>query len=148
MMSDSFAWRWSAVVLVSLSIAASYFFYDAVSPLKMNLMKELGWSNTDFGNFTGAYAWPNVFLLMAIFGGVIADSSASASRARLLQPHAGGHRPDVVRRDRILQLGRRRLRLLRFLPHRLGPLVQGDVAGLLPVRTRSRDVHRRVSRSS
>ena len=33
----------------------------------------LGWSGDDYGKFTSAYGWFNVFLLMLIFGGMILD---------------------------------------------------------------------------
>jgi MFS family permease len=33
----------------------------------------LGWSSADYGQFRSAYAWPNVFLFMAVIGGMIAD---------------------------------------------------------------------------
>ena len=32
-----------------------------------------GWSSLDYGFFTSAYGWFNVFLLMLIFGGMILD---------------------------------------------------------------------------
>ena len=37
------------------------------------LEQELSWTSTDFGMFTSAYGWFNVFLLMLIFGGMILD---------------------------------------------------------------------------
>jgi MFS family permease len=72
-MSESAGKRWAVVILVSISIATCYYFYDAVSPLKESLTTELGWDSTDYGTFNAAYSWPNVFLLMAVIGGVIAD---------------------------------------------------------------------------
>jgi MFS family permease len=72
-MDESAAWRWGVVLLVSISIATCYYFYDAISPLKGTLTEELGWDSGDYGQFRSAYSWPNVFLLMAVVGGIIAD---------------------------------------------------------------------------
>jgi MFS family permease len=72
-MADSWLWRWGVVLLVSVTIATCYYFYDAVSPLKGTLTEELGWDSADFGQFNAAYSIPNVFLLMAVIGGIIAD---------------------------------------------------------------------------
>ena len=72
-MADSSLQRWGVVILVSVTIATCYYFYDAISPLKGTLTEELGWSSADYGQFRAAYSWPNVFLFMAVIGGVIAD---------------------------------------------------------------------------
>jgi nitrate/nitrite transporter NarK len=44
-----------------------------MAPLKPMLEKELLWNSADYGFFTSAYGWFNVFLLMLIFGGIILD---------------------------------------------------------------------------
>jgi MFS family permease len=72
-MSDSALNRWGVVILVSVTIATCYYFYDAISPLKGTLTEELGWTSADYGQFRAAYSWPNVFLFMAVIGGMIAD---------------------------------------------------------------------------
>jgi MFS family permease len=72
-MADSALKRWGVVLLVSITIATCYYLYDAISPLKGTLTEELGWTSTDYGQFRSAYSWPNVFLLMAVVGGIIAD---------------------------------------------------------------------------
>jgi MFS family permease len=72
-MSESAAWRWGTLILISVTIATCYYFYDAISPLKGVLTEELGWTSSDYGTFRSAYAWPNVFLLMAVIGGIVAD---------------------------------------------------------------------------
>jgi len=41
------------------------------------LEKELLWNSTEYGFFTSAYGWFNVFLLMLIFGGIILDKKGS-----------------------------------------------------------------------
>ena len=50
-----------------------YFLTDVMSPMKPMLEKELLWDSLDYGFFTSAYGWFNVFLLMLIFGGIILD---------------------------------------------------------------------------
>jgi MFS family permease len=51
----------------------NYYFYDALSPLKDLMQTNLGFSSTDYGLFMSAYSVPNVFLLMAVLGGIILD---------------------------------------------------------------------------
>jgi len=70
---ESAAWRWGVVLLVSITVASCYYFYDAISPLKNTLTEQLGWDSGDYGQFRAAYSWPNVFLLMAVVGGIITD---------------------------------------------------------------------------
>lgn len=72
-MSDSAAVRWSILMLISFVMAANYYFYDALSPLKQLMGEKLGFSSSDYGFFVAAYSFPNVFLLMAVLGGIIAD---------------------------------------------------------------------------
>jgi len=72
-MADSGWRRWGVVILTGVTIATCYYFYDAISPLKGTLTEELGWSSADYGQFRSAYSWPNVFLFMAVIGGMIAD---------------------------------------------------------------------------
>jgi len=70
---DSKAARWSALGIISITMFAGYFLTDVMSPLKPMLESEFGWSSTNYGIFTSAYGWLNVFLLMLIFGGIILD---------------------------------------------------------------------------
>ena len=72
-MRDSAAVRWSILLLVSFVMAANYYFYDALSPLKSILEEHLNFTSTDFGIVVGFYAFPNTFLLMAVLGGIILD---------------------------------------------------------------------------
>jgi MFS family permease len=65
--------RWLVLILVSISMAANYYFYDALSPLKQYMGEQLGFSSADFGRFISAYSFPNVFLAMAVLGGIITD---------------------------------------------------------------------------
>jgi MFS family permease len=70
---DSTFMRWAVLVLASSVMFMNYYFYDAPNTLKDLLEKQLGWSSTDYGFFNSAYSVPNVFLLMAVLGGIILD---------------------------------------------------------------------------
>lgn len=70
---ESKAARWAVLLVISYVMAANYYFYDALSPLKSILQEKLNFSSEDYGWVQGFYAFPNTFLLMAIFGGIILD---------------------------------------------------------------------------
>ncbi len=72
-LSDSKAARWTALAIVAFTMLCGYFLTEVMSPLKPMLEEELAWTSTDFGIFTSAYGWFNVFFLMLIFGGMILD---------------------------------------------------------------------------
>ncbi|MBN1414777.1 MAG: MFS transporter [Bacteroidales bacterium] len=65
--------RWGVLFLISFVMAANYYFYDALSPLKQKMGEMLGFTSSDYGFFIAAYSIPNVFLLMAVLGGMITD---------------------------------------------------------------------------
>ena len=65
--------RWIILFVISIVMAANYYFYDALSPLQSLLREHLGLSNTAYGFLVSAYSIPNVFLLMAVIGGIILD---------------------------------------------------------------------------
>lgn len=70
---DSKKVRWTALVIVSLSMFGAYYFNYALSPVKPMLESILGWNSSDFGIYTSSYTWFNVFLFMLIFSGIILD---------------------------------------------------------------------------
>lgn len=70
---DSKTARWSALAVVSFTMLCGYFLNDVMAPLKPMLEKELLWNSTEYGIFTSAYGWFNVFLVMLILGGIILD---------------------------------------------------------------------------
>ena len=72
-LSDSAAARWSALFIVAFTMMAAYYVNDVMAPLKTMLENEIGWTSGEFGFFTGAYSFLNVFLLMLIWGGLILD---------------------------------------------------------------------------
>ena len=70
---DSAAARWTALGIVSLTMFAGYYITDVMAPLKGLLEQQLSWNSAEYGFFTSAYGWFNVFLVMLIIGGVILD---------------------------------------------------------------------------
>ena len=79
-LSDSASARWTALLIVSVTMMFGYFFTDVMSPLEplLTAAKEdgglgLGWSSDEYGFFSGAYGYFNVFLLLLFFGGIILD---------------------------------------------------------------------------
>lgn len=70
---DSKVARWSALAIVAFTMLTGYYLTDAMAPLKGLLEGQLQWNSADFGFFTSAYGWFNVFLLMLIVGGIILD---------------------------------------------------------------------------
>lgn len=70
---DSKSARWTALIIVSLSMFGAYYFNYALSPVKPMLESILGWNSSDFGIYTSSYTWFNVFLFMLIFSGIILD---------------------------------------------------------------------------
>lgn len=65
--------RWSALFIVAFTMMAAYYVNDVMAPLKSMLEGQLHWTSGEFGFFTGAYSFLNVFLLMLIWGGLILD---------------------------------------------------------------------------
>ncbi|MBE2188913.1 MAG: MFS transporter [Candidatus Kapabacteria bacterium] len=73
LISDSKAARWTALVVVAFTMFAGYYLADVMAPLKGLLENELSWSSSEYGFFTSAYGWFNVFLFFLIIGGIILD---------------------------------------------------------------------------
>lgn len=65
--------RWSVLFLLSFIMAANYYFYDALSPLKAAMQTRLGFSNQQYGFLQATYSLSNVFLFMAVIGGILLD---------------------------------------------------------------------------
>src|SRR6056297_1098497 len=72
-LKDSPFARWLVLLLTSAVMFFNYYFYDALSPLKDLMQENLGFSSSDYGTFISAYSVPNVFLAMAVLGGIILD---------------------------------------------------------------------------
>ena len=74
-LSNSKKARWTALILVSVTMMLGYFFTDVMSPLEPLLTEArglteaqggtgfgLGWTSDEYGFFSGAYGYFNVFL--------------------------------------------------------------------------------------
>ena len=77
-LNDSWGMCWGALAIVAFTMMAAYYVNDVVAPLKSMLEASpsengLGWTSSDFGIYTGAYSFLNVFCLMLIWGGLILD---------------------------------------------------------------------------
>jgi len=72
-LSDSKAYRWAAMILVSFTVMCSCFVYDLAAPLQGMLQQTFGWSTTEYGIFSSSGAFFNVFFLALIFGGIFLD---------------------------------------------------------------------------
>ena len=77
-LSDSATARWTALLVVSITMMMGYFLTDVMAPLE-NMLEApaseggLGWPSSDYGVFSGAYGFINVFLFMLFLGGIILD---------------------------------------------------------------------------
>lgn len=65
--------RWLAMGLLAFTMFSGYFVADVASPLKPLIEQELGWTSSEYGLYTSAYGWFNVFLGMIVIGGIILD---------------------------------------------------------------------------
>ena len=77
-LSDSPVARWTVLFIVATAMMMGYFVNDVMSPLEALLEMPrseggLGWTSTDYGFFSGAGSFINVFLLMLFFSGIILD---------------------------------------------------------------------------
>ena len=77
-LNDSPAARWTVLIIVATAMMMGYFVNDVMSPLETMLEAPrseggLGWSPSDYGFFSGAGSFINVFLLMLFFSGLILD---------------------------------------------------------------------------
>jgi MFS family permease len=64
-------YRWMLLLLVSISIGASYYVFDSISTLKSILQLQLNISSGDYGTIVAFYAFPN--LILVLIGGIIVD---------------------------------------------------------------------------
>ena len=70
--------RWTVLFIVATAMMMGYFVNDVMSPLETLLEQPrseggLGWTPSDYGFFSGAGSFINVFLLMLFFSGIILD---------------------------------------------------------------------------
>lgn len=77
-LNDSPVARWTVLFIVATAMMMGYFVNDVMSPLETLLEMPrsqggLGWTPSDYGFFSGAGSFINVFLLMLFFSGIILD---------------------------------------------------------------------------
>jgi predicted MFS family arabinose efflux permease len=70
---DSSVARWTALAIVAFTMLCGYYLADVMAPLKGLLEQQLSWNSEEYGFFTSAYGWFNVFLFFLIIGGIILD---------------------------------------------------------------------------
>ena len=71
--SDSAAWRWTALVLLASAMFFGYIFMDILSPLQELLQNTRGWDPVAYGHYAGSETFLNVFVFFLIFAGIILD---------------------------------------------------------------------------
>ena len=77
-LNDSPIARWTVLFIVATAMMMGYFVNDVMSPLETLLelprsQGGLGWTPSNYGFFSGAGSFINVFLLMLFFSGLILD---------------------------------------------------------------------------
>lgn len=77
-LNDDATVRWAAILIVAFTMMCGYFITDVMAPLEVMITTPvadggLGWTSSEYGFFSGAYGYINVFLLMLFFGGIILD---------------------------------------------------------------------------
>ena len=72
-MRESAVLRWTALVLIALTMFFAYMFVDVLSPLQTMLETQCGWSADTYGTFASSEYFLNVFVFFLIFAGVILD---------------------------------------------------------------------------
>ena len=77
-LNDSPVARWTVLFIVATAMMMGYFVNDVMSPLETLLEMPrsqggLGWTPSEYGFFSGAGSFINVFLLMLFFSGLILD---------------------------------------------------------------------------
>ena len=78
LLNDSPTARWTVLFIVATAMMMGYFVNDVMSPLETLLEMPrseggLGWTPANYGFFSGAGSFINVFLLMLFFSGIILD---------------------------------------------------------------------------
>ena len=73
MLNDSFAARWTALILVASMMFFAYMFVDVLSPLSTLLETTKGWTAENYGTFCSSEYFLNVFAFFLIFAGIISN---------------------------------------------------------------------------
>lgn len=70
---DSSKARWTALIILSFTMFAGYWFTEVISPLKSIIERTYGWDSADYGWVTSSYGLFNVFFMMLIIVGILLD---------------------------------------------------------------------------
>lgn len=70
---DSAVARWTALILLAITMFFAYMFIDVLAPLSTMLETSLKWSPDTFGAVAGSEYFLNVFAAFLIFAGIILD---------------------------------------------------------------------------
>ena len=65
------AWRWAALIAISVAMFGNYYVYDSVAPVADLLERQLGFTDTQLGTLNAIYSLPNI--IMVLIGGIIVD---------------------------------------------------------------------------
>src|SRR5262245_57498950 len=65
------AWRWAALIAISVALFGNYYVYDAIAPVADLLQKQLGFTDTQLGTLNAIYSLPNI--VMVLVRGIIVD---------------------------------------------------------------------------
>ena len=71
-LNDSFAARWTALILIALAMFFAYMFVDVMSPLQSLIESSRGWDSSVFGTYAASEYMLNVFGFL-ILAGIILD---------------------------------------------------------------------------
>jgi MFS family permease len=72
-LNDNTFVRWTALILIALTMFFAYIFVDILSPMKSLLETSLHWNPTVFGVVSSSEYSLNVFVFFLIFAGIILD---------------------------------------------------------------------------
>ena len=65
------AWRWAALIAISVAMFGNYYVYDSVAPVADLLERQRGFTDTQLGTLNAIYSLPNI--VMVLVGGIIVD---------------------------------------------------------------------------
>jgi MFS family permease len=65
------AWRWAALIAISVAMFGNYYVYDSVAPVADLLERQRGFTDTQLGTLNAIYSLPNI--VMVLIGGIIVD---------------------------------------------------------------------------
>lgn len=73
LLRDNALIRWTALILLAITMFFAYMFVDVLSPLQSMLENTKGWTPETYGTFASSEYFLNVFAFFLIFAGIILD---------------------------------------------------------------------------